>query len=576
VRKGFTKRRVAICGAVSVALIGGLTLSGASLPTTKFASARAAAASGSVLIGLRRISESQYRNSIASIFGPDIAVAGRFEPETRVDGLLASGDSVLSVTPAGLEGYARLADNIAAQVVNEKNRDRLVGCKPVSSKGADRACAQTVLSRYGRLINRRPLTATELTSRVNLASSTAVQAGDFYVGLSKALSSMLIAPEFLFRVEKAAQTPEGLAADGYTRASRISFLLWNAPPDEELLRAAGAGELTTQKGLEAQVDRMLASPRLEVGMRAFFTDMLQLDTFDTLSKDSEIYPTYNDRVATAAKEETLRMVLNQTITENGDYRDLLTTKKTFVNRVLASVYNVPYTFKSDWEAYEFPADAPRSGILTTVSFLSMFSHPGRSSPTKRGVALREIIMCDPTPPPPANVDFSIINGGDAKLVTVRQRLLAHTTDESCASCHTRSDPIGLSLENFNSIGQYRKSDENGLIDASAKIGALSFAGPVALGVVLRNDPKIPSCVTQNIFAYGAGAKGGDLDPAVMAPTKKSFADSGYRLRTLLRSTLTDQAFYRVFPTTEEAVAPAPVARAPRKIASNDRAKSRAQ
>jgi hypothetical protein len=566
-------RKALVAGAVAVSLAGGLTLSGATASFAPFGAAKAQ--SGTSLVGLRRINEAQYRNSIANIFGPDIAVAGRFEPETRVDGLLASGESILSVTPAGLEGYSRLADTISAQIVNEKNRDRLIGCKPASIKAADRACAQVVLSRYGRLIDRRPLTNAELASRVELASKVATQTGDFYAGLAKALSSMLVSPEFLFRVEKASKTADGMAVDGYTRASRISFLLWNAPPDEELLRAAGAGELMTKKGLETQVDRLIASPRLEVGMRAFFTDMLQLDTFDTLSKDSEIYPSYNDRVASAAKEETLRMVLNQTLTTNGDYRDLLTTKKTFVNRVLASVYHVPYTFKSEWEAYEFPADEQRSGLLTTVSFLAMFSHPGRSSPTKRGVALREIIMCDPTPAPPANVDFSILNGSDPKLVTVRQRLLAHTTDESCASCHTRSDPIGLSLENFNSIGEYRKQDENGLIDASAKIGAKSFAGPVELGVVLRNDPKIPSCVTQNVFAYGAGAKGGDLDPAVFEPAKKAFADSGYKLKTLLRATLTDPAFYRVIPAADE-VQPAPAQPAQKIAANTGRAKSRAQ
>jgi hypothetical protein len=162
-------------------------------------------------------------------------------------------------------------------------------------------------------------------------------------------------------------------------------------------------------------------------------------------------------------------------------------------------------------------------------------------------------MCDPTPAPPANVDFSIINGSNSELKTVRARLLVHATNRTCASCHNRSDPIGLSLENFDSIGQYRET-ENGLpVDASAKIGEQSFVGAQPLGLILRNDPKVATCVARNVSAYGSGAKSGDLEPQTFAAAQKAFADSGFKLRALLRATLSNEEFYRLLPHPVETI-----------------------
>lgn len=560
VRKVFT-----VGLAASAVLVGALVASDGRPGPSGLSEAHAAAPAGSVLAGLRRMTEQQYRQSIAQVFGREILVAGRFEPEARVDGLLATGSSTVSITPAGMEGYKRLADNVAAQTVNEANRARLIPCAPKSPTAADAACAQQVIGRYGKLLFRRPLTSAELSSRVDLASRLATESGDFYAGLNKAIASLLMAPDFLFRVELANRTPEGLSLDGYGRAQRLSFLLWDGPPDDELLRAAASGELQTEAGLGAQVDRMLASPRLEGGMRAFFSDMLHLDRFETLSKDSEIYPNYSDRVAASAQEETLRVMIDHTLTRDADYRDILTTKKTFINRALASIYQAPYGFKSDWEAYEFPADAPRSGVLTQATFLAMFSHPGRSSPTIRGVALHEVLMCEPTPPPPADVDFTIINdASDPTRKTVRSRLLAHATNPACASCHNRSDPIGLSLENFDSIGQFRTLDNGDPVDASAKLGDKSFVGAVELGKILRDDPKMPACLARNVVAYGSGARLRQLDRTLLATARQSFAASGYKLKALLKTVATQEAFYRLMPARPDELAPRP----PGQVAAN--------
>lgn len=505
------------------------------------------AAPSARLAGMRRLTESEYRNSIADIFGANIEVQGRFEPDRRVGGLLSASSAILSITPAGFEAYAKMADTIAAQAVDAKHRGALIACKPADAKAADDACAGQVLAQYGLMLFRRPLTAAESTARIKLAHDIALKTGDFHTGLRHALASLLAAPDFLFRTEYAvAQADGSWTLDGYSRASRLSYLLWDSTPDAALLKAAGAGELANADGVARQVDRLMASPRLATGMRAFYADFLELDT--QVVKDASFYPKYSDAIASSAREETLHTMVDLTLTRGEDLRDLLTTRKTYINRPLAAVYGVPYNFDSDWVPYEFAPDSGRSGILTQVTFLSLFSHPNRSSPTKRGVALLDIFMCQPTPNPPANVDFSIVNDIDnPSLKTVRQRLLAHATNPTCAACHTRSDPIGLALENFDSIGQYRIAENGDAIDASSSLQGKSFVGAQGLGLALHDNPNFPACFARKMFAYGTGADASRVTPPQYRPFVTAFTSGGYRVPVLIKALVATPLFFSAPP-----------------------------
>ncbi len=470
-----------------------------------------AATQGPYLAGLRRLTETQYRNAIADIFGAAIVVQGRFEPDRRVGGLLASGTTTLSITPSGFEGYAKIADSIAKQVVDEKNRAKLLSCTPKSATAPDRDCAGQVIDRYGLLLLRRPLTSDERKARLDAADTATKLSGNFYTGIRYSLTTLLSAPDFLFRPEIAVPRGKDYTLDGYSRAARLSFLLWDTTPDKELLNAAGSGALDTESGVATQVTRLMASARLENGMRAFFSDFLELDTLGTITKDPTIYPKYNDEVGASAREQTLRTTIDLTLKQGGDFRDLFTTRKTYINRSLAWVYDVPYNLNGEWMPYEFRQDEGRSGIVTQVAMLSMFSHPGRSSPTKRGVALMDIFLCEPTPAPPANVDFSVVNDvNNPKLRTVRDRLMAHATTPTCASCHTHSDPIGLSLEQFDSLGERRLKDDGRDIDVSAVIAGKHFSGAEGLGQYLHDNPKVPACFVRKLYAYGTGADSEDV------------------------------------------------------------------
>jgi Protein of unknown function (DUF1592)/Protein of unknown function (DUF1588)/Protein of unknown function (DUF1595)/Protein of unknown function (DUF1585)/Protein of unknown function (DUF1587) len=499
-----------------------------------------------IKVALRRLTESQYRHTIADVFGPEIKINARFEPEQRVDMLLAIGSAQLSLTSSGFEQYFALASSVSDQVLSEKQRTTSVPCKPADATRGDDSCARLFLESYGERLFRRPLTQAEISARLRTASTGAKQSSDFYSGLKLALTSLLMAPEFLFRVETAEPDPSNprqYRLDAYTKASRVSFLLWDSTPDQELLAEARSGAIHTQEGLNKQLIRMISSPRFEDGVRAFFTDMLQLDGFENLVKDPTIYPKFNQSVSDSAKEQTLRTTVDLLVHKQRDYRDLFTSNETFINRPLASVYQVPFASSSDWAPYNFPPSSERSGILTEVAFLSLFAHPGSSSPTRRGIKVREIFTCQVTPDPPADVDFSKVQASTTG--TVRERLLNHMGTAGCASCHRPIDPLGLALEHFDGLGQLRTTENGTTIDVNAELGGVMFEGAPGLGQYLRDNPRVPACLVRNVFAYGVGRKTGAEDADFLRNQAAAFASDGYRFPDLVQQIASNPQFFKV-------------------------------
>ena len=383
---------------------------------------------------MRRLTEEQYRNTILDIFGPTITYGGRFDPLARVDGLIQLDARAARVTPAGFEQYYALARSIAAQAMSPTNRATLVACQPTAVEAPDDACAQAFLTEVGRLLYRRPLTATELSLSVKAAHDVAAERRDFYEGLTYSLAGLMMTPKFLFVIDMTEPDPAHQGQQrltSYARASRLSYLLWNSAPDTMLLDAAAKGALDSADGLEKQAERMMESPKFENGVRAFFTDFLDLQKFETLEKDQVIYPTFNVKANEDAKEELLRTIVDHVAVRDLDYRDLFTTRRTFVSPPLARIYKVPAGRPDGgWSTYEFAKTDPRAGILTQIAFLAVNSHPGRSSPTIRGRAIRETLLCQKVPDPPGDVDFSKFNDTNSPDKTAKARLTSHRTAEA--------------------------------------------------------------------------------------------------------------------------------------------------
>ena len=501
-----------------------------------------------------RLSATQYEHTIHSIFGPNIQVeAAAVDSGFRDNGLLAVGDRKLTVTSASLERYETVARNVVGQVLNPRNAATFMPCEPKSKTTPDDACTRQVVTQLVPLLFRRPLREGEADPFVATARAATQKTENFFTGLSFAMVELLVSPEFLLRVERSEPDPDHPGQqrlDAYSMASRLSFFLWDSTPDKPLMAAAGAGKLATPKGLDQEVERLLSSPRAENGMRAFFSDMFAFDDFSTLSKNTMLFPKFTKHVADDAREQTLRTIVDQLFLKDGDYRDLYTTRKTFLTPELAALYDVPLPRSQElggavpWIAYEFPESDPRAGILAQVSFLALHSHPGMTSPTLRGKAIRENILCQKVPPPPGNIDFSAaMNGSDTHLRTIRQRLTAHREAPVCAGCHKITDPIGLSMEKFDSSGVARTQENGADIDTSGDLSGKKFEDVPQLMAILRNEPALTKCLVNRTFAYGTARAPTPDDTKWLNTVYDDLSQNGVKWRALMRRIATNPRFY---------------------------------
>lgn len=500
---------------------------------------------------VRILSGEQYLNTVAYIFGDDVRLPVNFTPLPRRDGLQQVGAATAGISATQVEQNERAAAAIVARIGSPVHREYLFPCKPADDHAADRACATEILSSVGRLLYRRPMPAELLDHAVTTAGDTAERLKDFYAGISVVLEGMLLSPQVMLVADRSEPDPDRPGKerlDGYSIATRLSLFLWNAGPDERLLQAAERGELHSAAGRARVVDAMLASPRLEAGVRAFFEDMFDFEQFAGLAKDPLIYPAFTGATAADAREQTLRTIVDHLLVRKGDYRDLFTTRETFLRPTLGAFYREP---AGEWSRYEAPPTSPRAGLLTQVSFLALHSHPGRSSPTKRGKALRELLLCQVVPTPPPNVDFSALNNPDPNIKTQRERVAFHLQDPVCAGCHKITDPIGLALENFDGSGQFQAREHGALIDTSGSLDGKDFKDATGLAQALHDHPALPACLVQRAYAY---ATGGPTDPLsdrpMLAYLNERFAKQGHRLPDLMRTIALSDAFATVRPERE--------------------------
>jgi hypothetical protein len=397
------------------------------------------------------------------------------------------------------------------------------------------------------LVLRRALREGEADAYVALARAATTELGDFYVGLESVLASWLLSADFLFIQERA--HPEDPSADfvgraltGETLASRLSYFLWNSPPDAKLLEAAIAGALDTDEGYREQLDRMLSDEeRLEAGIRALFGDLYELDALGTAAKDTAKFPQYTMGVIDDAKEQTLRTIVDHLLVRRGDYRDLFTTRRTFMTKNLGPLYGVGVS--EDWEPHEFPEGGPRAGILSHVSFLALHARSARSSAVLRGEFVLDSLLCTPIPPPPANVNFEALAPENGLGDTARERLAVHRADPNCAVCHDLMDPIGLAFENFDAIGQFR-TEENGVpIETYGQIGDdATFDDITGFYSTLREAPRLPSCLVLKLYMHAVGRVATPDENEVLDALENDFAESGYDFVRLMETVALTHGF----------------------------------
>ncbi len=443
---------------------------------------------------LRRLTWSQYEQTVADLLGEDIALPTRLEPDARVDGLPSVGATVMSVSQWGVERYEDAAFLLAEQALED---DRMLPCEATAVDDAD--CATEFVDTWGVRFYRRPLTADETDRLVALVTSIGTAESDFRVGATYALAAMLQSPHFLYRVELG----QSGWLDDYELATRLSYLLWNTTPDDTLLAAAAGGTLGTDDGLLAEATRLLDDPRAEQGVRNLFTEILYLDELDELSKDPTTFTHASAELGPNAREETLLGVVDLVLTRDGDYRSLYTTRTTFVDRSLAALYNVEAPVMDGYGAVTLDKDGGRRGLLGQASFLALNAHLTSTSATLRGKFIQEVLLCHIIPPPPSGVDTSIPEP-DADSPTLRERIQSHLEDPTCAGCHELTDLIGLGFENFDGVGRWRDTENGATIDPSGDLEGEPFDDAWDFARALSDHPDLGPCLAQHVWGVGTG------------------------------------------------------------------------
>ena len=491
---------------------------------------------------LRRLTESQFQHALFDIFGDDVSIGLAPDPDVIVEGAASVGSSVSALSPRGVENLEAIAYDIGKQLTSsDAVKARFASCLTGS---IDEACLRSIATKYGRRVWRRELSADEITALVTTGLNAGtmlqspVQAVRFLVG------AMLQHPEFMYRNEIGSPIQGNATQLRYSDAelaSRLAFFLWDGPPDETLLDAVKNGEFAQPAGVTAQVDRMIADAKAARGLRAFTDEWLHLRGLQDLSKDTTIYRSFNTEVGPAAREEILLNVKRIVLDKKVDLRTLITGRETYVNRKLASLYDVAAPSQTGFGLVTMPADVPRVGLLGTIGFLGANSHPTGSSPTKRGIFIREALLCQKIPLPPANVNTAIPEvTGERK--TMRERLIAHQEVSFCAGCHIPIDGVGLALEAFDGVGAFRKTDHGATLDLSGVLDGINFTGSEELAELVARHPDFPRCVAQNAHRLAFGHTTTESEQADLDGLTTSFVSSGHRLDLLLRTIALSDSF----------------------------------
>ena len=460
-------------------------------------------------------------------------------------------EPLLTYSSRGVESLESAAYEIAKQALDtQTRRDALVPCTP--SGVADKVCAAKALKAIAARAWRRPVEDKELAALVDVSAQAGVVLDDFYDGLEYGIAGILQSPYFLFRVEIGSQkaTSKKRTLTDFELAARLSFFLWNTPPDTELEAAAADGSLSTDEGLFEQANRLLNDPRARDGIRALFHDYLKLYELEHLTKDPTVFEHFNDQLGHFAREETLRLIEDIVFDHPRDFRELLTTRVTFLNPMLASIYKVPNPKGEDFTRVELPQSANRVGMLGHVSFLGVHSHSRASSATRRGVAVRTILLCQSIPAPPVDVDTSIPEpSGD--IQTLRERVAEHLANPACAGCHQLTDPIGLGLENYDGIGRYRSTEYGDVIDPAGKLDGREFKDAVELAHAIRNHKEFVPCVVKVLSRYAVGRLESDGEADWLDVLSERFKIHGYQLRPLILELVMSPLFRGIGELKEE-------------------------
>lgn len=470
----------------------------------------------SVMHGLRRLTAFEYDNTLRDLL-EDERRAGAARLPVDAGGQFGNGFETQVASKVLIDGLEQLAEDAVDRLLSDTaRRNRVLRCEP--SEPTDRSCLLQIIRHMGVRLLRRPISdvveegnsVSELNRYVDTFMPLADASDDFYEAVRGVLTALLQHPEFIYRVEFGlldGEQSNGMAAlSDWEVASRLSYLLWGSPPDERLRSAARKGQLTTAEQIKEMAETMFRDPRAETILQRFFSQWLNYESV-VIS---------DDPLKQAMQIETEALVKRIVFDEQRSWRALFEFGETYINAQLADHYGLDRPDVSngfDWVPY----DIDRAGILSHGSFLSNGAHGDDTSPTMRGIAIRELLMCQtiPDPPPGVNVDVPPMATEEAKCKEERYQQHA---EGDCAGCHSLVDPIGFGLERYDALGRYREVEANEptcTIEGNGALGAGQFfSGPKELAALLLEGATLERCFVSQFYRFAMGRS--ELDAADQA------------------------------------------------------------
>jgi hypothetical protein len=445
---------------------------------------------------MRRLTITEYVNTVRDLLGEDASALVASFPR---DGSTAGFDNVaatLGAATSQVDVFERAAEALAARAVapGSPARQRLSVC----SEWADAACRRSVLQAFADKAWRRPTTPAEVEQLLALAAIGASSGASVDEQMALALRGVLLAPQFLFRVEKLpkAGTVGRYRVSAHELATRLSYFLWSSTPDEALAKSAAAGTLVSTADVTREVSRMLVDSKASRLTESFAAQWLAVRGLGEHAVDAEAFPAYGDALAASMSRETTSL-FDHVLSNALPATELLTASYGFVDEPLAQFYGVSVVGgRAELGATE------RRGVLGQAALLTLTSYPNRTSIVRRGVWVLDNLLCTEPPPPPDGVDTT---PPDPTKGTLRERMAQHRADPKCATCHTLMDPIGLGLENFDAIGRFRETENGEPIDATGTyFDGRPFKTASELSRLMAEDPRFVSCITDKLLTFGLG------------------------------------------------------------------------
>ena len=484
-----------------------------------------------------------------------VAAAFVLQNEGPEDDLITPVDHTLADTQIGvgygvttlmhLRDFSIVGPFEVTGVSDNPTRRRIFTCRPTSPE-EEVPCAESIIARLALRAYRRPLTEGDVAGLMAFYNQGAAFGG-FEGGIRTALQAMLASPHFIFRMEA---TPAGMeAAEVYEiadldLASRLSFFIWGAPPDEELVDLAGRGELSDDEVFEAQVYRMLEDPRSAALATRFAAQWLRLQDLDKVDPDALSFP-YFDQILSDAMNRETELLFEYLVREDRSVLELLTADYTFVNERLARHYGFPGVAGPEFRKVSYPDDR-RRGVLGHGSILTMTSHGNRTSPVKRGLWVLEVLLGTPPPPPPPNIPDLDETGdsSDGRFKSVAQQMAEHRANPACSSCHNVMDPVGLALDNFDVTGAWRIKDRGVPIKAAGELfDGTPLSGPADLrnALMARSDVVITH-FTENLMAYALGRRAEYYDMPTIRRIVRDAESNDFRVSSFVLGVAKSPAF----------------------------------